>query len=50
MAGYDKHTVCARRDKKGSDPCIKDQVCPHCDILTEEQKIKLATPSYQKEK
>ena len=50
MAGYDNHSVCARcRDKKkGSDPCVKDKVCPHCDVLTEEQKIQLATPSYQK--
>ena len=52
MADYDNHSVCARcRDKKnGSDPYVKDKVCPHCDILAEEQKIKLATPSYQKEK
>ena len=52
MAGFDKLSVCARcRDKKkGSDPCVKDKVCPHCDILTEEQKLRLATSVYQKEK
>ena len=52
MAGYDKHSFCARcRDKKkGSDPCVKDEVCPFCDVLMEEQKLKLATPAYQKKK
>ena len=52
MAGYDKHKVCARcRDKKkGEDPCVGKQPCPSCDILTEEQKLKPATPSYQKKK
>ena len=51
MAGY-KHKVCARcRDKKkGEDLCVGKQPCPSCDILTEEQKLKLATPSYQKKK
>ena len=39
MEGYDKHSVCAhcRDKKKGSDPCMEDQVCPHCDILTEDE-------------
>ena len=39
MAGYGKHSVCARcrYKKKGSDPCVKDEVCPHCDILTKEK-------------
>ena len=52
MAGYDQHKVCARcRDKKkGEDLCVGKQPCPSCDILTEEQKLKLATPSYQKRK
>ena len=50
IAGYDQHKVCARcRDKKkGEDPCVGKH--PSCDILTEEQKLKLATPSYQKKK
>ena len=50
MAGCDKHSVCAccRDKKKGSDPFVKDKVCPYCDVLTEEQNIKLAIPAYQK--
>ena len=49
MRVYDSYSVCAHiRDKKGSDPYVEDKVYPDCDILTEEQKIKLATPSYQK--
>ena len=52
MAGYDTHTVCARcRDKKkGQDPCIRDKPCSHCKLLTEDQKLRLATPVYQKKK
>ena len=52
MAGYDRHKVCARcRDKKkGVDNCVKNLPCLHCDVLTEEQKVKLATPQYQKKK
>ena len=52
MAGFDRHSVCARcRDKKkGEDPCIKDKPCSHCDLLTEDQKLRLATPAYQKKK
>ena len=52
MAGFDKHSVCAgcRDKKKGSDPCIKYKVCTHCDILTEEQKLRLATPAYKKKR
>ena len=52
MAGFDKHAHCARcRDKKkGTDPCIKGNVCPSCNILTEEQKLRLATPVYQNKK
>ena len=52
MAGYDKHKVCARcRDKKkGEDNCVKDLPCISCDVLMEEQKVKLATPQYQKKK
>ena len=52
MAGYDKHKVCARcRDKKkGEDNCVKNLPCISCDVLTEEQQVKLATPQYQKKK
>ena len=52
MAGYDRHKVCARcRDKKkGEDNCVKNLPCLDCDVLTEEQKVKLATPQYQKKK
>ena len=52
MAGYDKHKVCARcRDKrKGEDNCVKSLPCISCDVLTEDQKGKLATPQYQKKK
>ena len=46
MAGFDSHTYCARcRDKgKGTDPCS------FCNILTKDQKARLATPSYQTKK
>ena len=52
MAGFDQHAHCARcRDKKkGSDPCVKGNICPSCNILTEEQKLRLATPVYQNKK
>ena len=52
MAGFDTHSVCARchDKKKGEDPCIKDKPCSHCELLTEDQKLRLATPAYQKEK
>ena len=52
MAGFDQHAHCARcRDKKkGTDPCIKGNVCPSCNVLTEEQKVRLATPVYQNKK
>ena len=52
MAGYHKHKVCARcRDKKkGEDNCVKSLPCISCDVPTEEQKGKLATPQYQKKK
>ena len=52
MAGYDKHKVCAqyRDKKKGEGNCVKNLPCLNCDVLTEEQKLKLATPQYQKKK
>ena len=50
MAAFDKRTYCTRcREKgKGTDPCIKNGECPHCNVLNEDQKSPLATPSYQK--
>ena len=52
MAGFDKHAHCARcRDRmKGTDPCVNKEDCPHCDVLTAEQKLQLSTPSYQNKK
>ena len=50
MAGFDFHTYCARcRDKgKGDNPCVKKEaVCRYCDVLTQDQKARLSTPSYQ---
>ena len=38
------------RKGRGTDPCIKNEECQHCKILTEDQKSCLATPSYQKKK
>ena len=49
MAGFDKHAHC-RDKKKETDPCIKGNVCPSCNILTEEQKLCLATLVYQNTK
>ena len=46
IAGFDHHA----QKKKGSDPCVKGSVCPSCNILTEDQKLRLATPVYQKKK
>ena len=52
MAAFDKLAYCACcRDKgKGTDPCLKNEDCQHCNVLTEDQKSCLATPSYQKKK
>ena len=52
MAAFDKHVCCAHclYKGKGTDPCINNEDCQHCNILTEDQKSRLATPSYQKEK
>ena len=52
MAGFDQHAHCAccQDKKKGTNPCIKGNVCPSCNVLTEEQKIRLATPVYQNKK
>ena len=52
MASFDKQGHCVRcRDKlKGTDPCVNKENCPHCNILTAEQKLQLSMPSYQKKK
>ena len=46
------HLYCARCREKGKDtePCIKNEDCQHCNVLTEVHKSCLATPSYQKNK
>ena len=51
MAGFHMHAHCAMcRDKlKCTDPCVNKKDCPHCDVLTSEQKLQLSTP-YQKKK
>ena len=49
MASFDKHSRCARcRDKGlGDDPCISKLPCEYCKLLTPEQVIQLATPTYK---
>ena len=49
MAFFDKHSRCARcRDKgQGNDPCVKHVPCEFCDLLTPEQVLQLATPTYK---
>ena len=49
MASFDKHSHCARcRDKgMGDDPCIRKLPCEYCELLTLEQVIQLATPTYK---
>ena len=50
MAAFDTLAYCARcRDKgKGTDPSIAKEDCQHSNVLTEDQKVCLATPPYQK--
>ena len=51
ITDFDKHTYSARcRDKEDTEPCIKNEDCQHCNVLTEAQKSCLATPSYQEKK
>ena len=52
IPGFDNHAHCARcgDKKRGTDPCIKGNVCPSCNIWTEEHKLRLATPVYQNKK
>ena len=52
MAGLDSHVYCAHcRDKgKGTEPCVEHKDCKFSNILTQDQKACLATPSYQEKK
>ena len=52
MASFDSHSFCARcREKsKGSDPCISNNDCNSCNLLTEDQRLQLSTPSYRPKK
>ena len=49
MPNFDKHSRCARcRDKgQGDNPCLKQLQCDFCDLLTPEQVVQLATPTYK---
>ena len=49
MASFDTHSRCARcRDKgMGEDPCVAKLPCEYCDLLTPEQVIQLARPTYK---
>ena len=49
MASFDKYSRCARcRDKgQGDDPCVKQLACEFCDLLSPEQVLQLATPTYK---
>ena len=55
MASFDGHAFCAHcRDKgTGTDPCVENKDtsdCKFCNILTPEQRVQLATPSYKLKK
>ena len=52
MASFDSHSFCARcREKgKGSDPCVLKNDCNSCNILSEDQRLQLSTPSYRLKK
>ena len=49
MTGFDTHSFHARcREKcKGPDPCVSKNDCHACNILTEDQRLQLSTPSYR---
>ena len=51
MASFDSHCFCAhcREKGKGSDPCVAKD-CNSCNILSEEQRLQLSTPSYRLKK
>ena len=52
MASFDSHTFCVRcREKdKGSGPCVSKNGCNSCNILSEDQRLQLSTPSYRLKK
>ena len=52
FAGFDSHVYCARcRDQsKGDEPCVRKGECKFCNILSNDQKAHLATPTYQEKK
>ena len=52
MASFDSHSFCAhcREKGKGSDPCVSHNDCNSCNILTEDQRLLLSTPSYRLKK
>ena len=49
MARFDTHSFCARcREKsKGPDPCVSKSDCQACNVLMEDHRIQLSTPSYR---
>ena len=52
IAGLDSVVFCAHyiNKGKGTDPCIKHENGQFCNLLTQDQKACLSTPSYQKKK
>ena len=52
MASFDSHSFCAhcREKGKGSDPCVLKNDCNSCNILSEDQRLQLSTPSYRLKK
>ena len=49
MASFDRHSRCARCREKGlgEDPCISKLPCEYFELLTPDQVIQLATPTYK---
>ena len=49
MAAFDLHEKCARccKNKVGQDPCVLGNECVMCDGFSDEQRERLATPSYK---
>ena len=49
MASFDQHSRCARCRVKGhgDDACVKKLPCKFCELLTPEQVVQLATPTYK---
>ena len=49
MVRFDTHSFCARcREKsKGPDPCVSKSDCQACNVVTEDQRLQLSTPSYR---